>query len=62
MNRQEGIDTAVYGGPSHVVILGAGASIASVVRDPEPGEEKITIDGQFHRGSGLGRHSRGGRC
>jgi hypothetical protein len=40
MNRQEGIDT-VYGGPSHVVILGAGASIASVVRDTEPAKKRL---------------------
>ena len=35
MSRAEGIRT-IYGGPSHVVILGAGASIASAVRNPEP--------------------------
>ena len=33
MNREEGIKR-VYGGP-HLVILGAGASIASALRDPE---------------------------
>lgn len=40
MNRQEGINT-VYHGPSHVVILGAGSSIASVLRDPEPAKKRL---------------------
>ncbi len=35
MNKEEGI-TTVYDGPSHVVILGAGASIASTLHNPEP--------------------------
>jgi hypothetical protein len=35
MTKEEGI-RRVYSGPSHVVILGAGASIASTIRDPEP--------------------------
>lgn len=35
MSREEGIET-VYPGPSHVVILGAGASIASARHNPEP--------------------------
>lgn len=34
MSREEGIKT-VYGGGGHVVILGAGASIASTIRNPE---------------------------
>ena len=35
MSREEGIRT-VYEEPRHVVILGAGASIASTLRNPEP--------------------------
>ena len=35
MNKDEGIKR-VYGQPSHVVILGAGASIASSIHNPEP--------------------------
>lgn len=35
MTREEGI-RRVYDGPSHVVILGAGASIASTLHNPEP--------------------------
>ena len=34
MTREQGIER-VYEGPRHVVILGAGASIASTIRDPE---------------------------
>lgn len=34
MSREKGIQT-VYGGGGHVVILGAGASIASTIRNPE---------------------------
>jgi len=40
MTRGEGI-RRVYGGPSHVVILGAGASIASTLRNPEPSGKKL---------------------
>jgi hypothetical protein len=40
MTREEGI-RRVYGGPSHVVILGAGASIASTIRNPEPSGKKL---------------------
>ena len=35
MTREEGINL-VFPGPSHVVILGAGASIASCIHNPEP--------------------------
>ena len=35
MTREEGIGK-VYDGPSHVVILGAGASIAATLHNPEP--------------------------
>jgi hypothetical protein len=40
MTREEGIET-VYDGPSHVVILGAGASIASTTHTPEPSGKKL---------------------
>src|SRR5580698_3192001 len=40
MTREEGIET-VYDGPSHVVILGAGASIASTMHNPEPSGKKL---------------------
>jgi hypothetical protein len=40
MTREEGIET-VYDGPSHVVILGAGASIASTIHNPEPSGKKL---------------------
>jgi hypothetical protein len=40
MTREEGIQT-VYGGVSHVVILGAGASIASTIHNPEPSGKKL---------------------
>jgi hypothetical protein len=40
MTREEGIQT-VYGGPIHVVILGAGASIASTIHNPEPSGKKL---------------------
>lgn len=40
LTREEGIDT-VYEGPSHVVILGAGASIASTIHNPEPTGKKL---------------------
>ena len=40
MTREEGI-SRVYQGPGHVVILGAGASIASTLRDPEPSGKSL---------------------
>jgi len=40
MTREEGIET-VYDGPSHVVILGAGASIASTIHTPEPSGKNL---------------------
>lgn len=40
MTRKEGIET-VYEGPSHVLILGAGASIASTNHNPEPSGKKL---------------------
>jgi len=40
MTRDEGIRT-VNDGPSHVVILGAGASIAAAAHNPEPSEKKL---------------------
>jgi hypothetical protein len=40
VTREEGIET-VYDGPSHVVILGAGASIASTIHSPEPSGKKL---------------------
>jgi hypothetical protein len=40
MTREEGVRT-VYKGPSHVVILGAGASIASTRHTPEPSGKKL---------------------
>ena len=40
MTREEGI-REVFGGPSHVVILGAGASIASDLDNPEPSGKKL---------------------
>lgn len=44
MTREEGVET-VYDGPSHVVILGAGASIASTIHNPEPsGKELPSMD------------------
>jgi hypothetical protein len=40
MTREQGIET-VYDGPSHIVILGAGASIASTIHNPEPSGKKL---------------------
>lgn len=40
VNKEEGIQT-VFGGPSHIVILGAGASIASTIHNPEPNGKKL---------------------
>ena len=40
MTREEGIE-AVYDGPNYVVILGAGASIALTIHNPEPSGKKL---------------------
>jgi hypothetical protein len=40
MSREEGIET-VYAGGGHVVIIGAGASIASTLRNPEMNGKKL---------------------
>jgi hypothetical protein len=40
MTREEGI-RRVYAGPSHVVILGAGASLAATLHNPEPSGKKL---------------------
>ncbi len=40
MTREDGI-REVLDGPSHVVILGAGASIASTIHNPEPSGKKL---------------------
>jgi hypothetical protein len=40
MSREKGIQT-VYGGGGHVVLLGAGASIASTIRNPERQKKKL---------------------
>lgn len=40
MSREEGIET-VYPGLSHVLILGAGASIASALHNPEPSGREL---------------------
>ena len=52
MSREEGIRT-VYGGPNHVVILGAGASIASARHNPEPSGKKLPSMGDFIEVVGL---------
>lgn len=52
MNRQEGIET-VFNGPSHIVILGAGASIASTVHNPEPFGKKLPSMDNFIEVCGL---------
>ena len=53
MTREEGIDT-VYDGPSHVVILGAGASIASNACNPEPSGKRLPSMEDFVEVVGLG--------
>lgn len=40
MTKEEGIKQ-VYGGGGHVVILGAGASIASTIRNPEKSGKRL---------------------
>ncbi|MFD1165248.1 hypothetical protein ACFQ2C_06485 [Sphingobacterium daejeonense] len=40
MTKEEGINQ-VYGGGGHIVILGAGASIASTYRNPEKNEKRL---------------------
>jgi hypothetical protein len=52
MSREEGIRT-VYGGPNHVVILGAGASIASTRHNPEPSGKKLPSMDNFIEVVGL---------
>jgi hypothetical protein len=52
MTREEGIDT-VYEGPSHVVILGAGASIASTLHNPEPSGKRLPSMDNFIEVVGL---------
>ncbi|GEM_PF-372352 len=52
MTKEEGIDE-VYKGPSHVVILGAGASIASTVHNPEPSGKKLPSMDNFIEVVGL---------
>ena len=54
MTREEGIET-VYDGPSHVVILGAGASIASTIHNPEPSGKKLLSMDNFIDVVGLKR-------
>jgi len=52
MTREEGIEN-VYDGPSHVVILGAGASIASTIHNPEPSGKKLPSIDNFIEVVGL---------
>ena len=46
MSREQGIKT-VYDGPSHVVILGAGASISSNIHNPEPSGRQLPSMANF---------------
>ncbi len=52
MNREEGINQ-VYSGGGHVVILGAGASIASTIRNPEKNGKKLPSMDNFVEVVGL---------
>ncbi len=52
MTMAEGIET-VYEAPSHVVILGAGASVASTVHNPEPTGKKLPSMDNFIEVVGL---------
>ena len=52
MNREEGI-RRVHGGPSHVVILGAGASIATTLRNPEESGRRLPSMDNFIQVVGL---------
>jgi hypothetical protein len=52
MNRKEGVET-VFDGPSHIVILGAGASIASTLHNPEPSGKKLPSMDNFIEVLGL---------
>jgi len=55
MTREEGIRT-VYDDPSHVGILGAGASIATTADNPEPSRKKLPSMEKLHQGRRLGGH------
>ena len=46
MTKQEGIET-VFSGGGHVVILGAGASIASTYRNPEKNGKRLPSMNNF---------------
>lgn len=52
MNRREGIET-VFDGPSHIVVLGAGASIASTLHNPEPSGKQLPSMDNFIEVLGL---------
>jgi hypothetical protein len=52
LTKEDRIKT-VYGGGGHVVILGAGASIASALRNPEPGGKKLPSMNNFIEVVGL---------
>ncbi len=52
MSKEEGIHQ-VYGGGGHVVILGAGASIASTLRNPEVRSKKLPSMDNFIKVVGL---------
>ena len=53
MTKEEGINQ-VYGGGGHVVILGAGASIASTYRNPEKNGKRLPSMDNFIDVVGLG--------
>jgi len=53
MNIEEGI-RRVYSGPTHIVILGAGASIASAKRNPEPDGKSLPSMDSLVEDVGLG--------
>lgn len=53
MTKEEGINQ-VFGGGGHVVILGAGASIASTFRNPEKNGKKLPSMDNFSEIVGLG--------
>jgi hypothetical protein len=52
MTKEEGINQ-VYGGGGHVVILGAGASIASTYRNPEKNGKRLPSMDNFIEVVGL---------
>jgi hypothetical protein len=52
LSRQDRINT-VFGGGGHIVILGAGASLASTLRNPDPSGRKLPLMGNFVEVVGL---------